>query len=138
MHKTVFFIDNDIIAANCTAAVKELPRGKYVVEIKPKPKTRRQECYLHALLGIIAEHQGVELETLKLTLKYEWLPLRLVRARGRDFLYPISTTELSKEQYGVFIDRVLMLGESLGLFMPPETYYGEKNDQNTKNKASRL
>lgn len=119
-----YYLKSQSVLLNLIAELQSLPLGKFEVSIKETGRTRRQEKYLHKLIGIIAAHIGEDPEECKLRLKYEWLPLREITAKGETFLYPVSTTDITKEQYGMMITKCLVLGSNLGLTMPDAAFFG--------------
>jgi hypothetical protein len=121
---TTYYLKSQDVLLNLIAELQSLPLGKYEVCVKETGRTRRQEKYLHKLIGIIASHIGEDPDECKLRLKYEWLPLREISARGQVYLYPMSTTEITKDQYGMMITKTLALGANLGLVMPDASHFG--------------
>jgi hypothetical protein len=121
---TTYYLKSQDIVVNCIDEINTLPLGKYEVCIKETGRSRPQEKLFHKLVGIIAKHIGENSEETKLRLKYEWLPLREVRARGDVYLYPISTTDITKEQYGQLITKAMAIGAELGLIMPAAEHFG--------------
>lgn len=119
-----YYLKSQDVLFNLILELQSLPLGKFEVSIKETGRTRRQEKYLHKLIGIIAAHIGEDAEECKLRLKYEWLPLREITARGKTFLYPVSTKDITKEQYGMMITKCLVLGANLGLNMPDASFFG--------------
>lgn len=121
---TTYYLKSQDVLANLISELQTLPLGKYEVCVKETGRTRRQEKYLHKLIGIVAAHIGEDPDECKLRLKYEWLPLKEINARGQQYLYPLSTTEITKEQYGMMITKTLALGANLGLVMPDAGHFG--------------
>lgn len=121
---TTYYLKSQDVLLNLIAELQTLPLGKYEVCVKETGRTRRQEKYLHKLIGIIASYMGEDAEDYKLKLKYEWLPLKEIQAKGQTYLYPVSTTEITKEQYGQMITNCLVLGGHLGLVMPDAAHFG--------------
>ncbi len=116
--------ENPKVEKNLMAYLANLPMKKWEVIIRVPKKSNAQERYWHMLLKVIADYMGEDLEEFKLKMKFEWLPLRTIKVKGTEFLYPVSTTTLNKEQYSMLIEKTLTLGVSLGLEMPLASFWG--------------
>lgn len=119
-----YYLKSQDVVLNCISEIQTLALGKYEVTIKETGRTRPQEKLFHKLVGIIAKHVGEDAEDFKLRLKYEWLPLQEIVSKGETYLFPVSTTKITKEQYGQLITKTMALGASLGLVMPAAEHFG--------------
>jgi len=120
---TTFRLINEQVKANCIAHIEGL-YGPYEVCIKKTKRSNAQNSYWHMLVGILASHTGHDPDELKLRIKYEALPLKEIEVRGVKHLYPISTTQLTKEQFSGLIEATLIIFHQLGLVAPVTGYFG--------------
>lgn len=123
---SLYRIINEEIKANCIQEIESL-YGPWEVNIRKAKRSLPQNNYWHKLVDIIADFTGDDPEEMKLKLKYELLPLKEVEVKGVKHLYPISTTELTKEQFSPLIEKTLFIGHQLGLTMPLASFYGLEN-----------
>lgn len=88
-------------------------------------RTENQNKYWHTLVGIIAEYRGEHPRETKLLIKYECLELRPIKTlRGEEYLVPVSTTQLDRQQFADLIDKTLAYAVSQGIIVPNEQYLG--------------
>lgn len=120
---TTYRIISEQVKANCIAEIDAL-YGPWVVTIKKEGRSGGQNRYFHQLVDVIAKFTGDDPDDVKLRLKYECLPLREIEVRGVKHLYPIGTSELTKEEFSPLIEKTLFVGHQLGLKMPLASHYG--------------
>ena len=97
------------------------------IEIKPYKKnlTRDQRNYYHALLGIISDYSGDDIDDLKTRMCFTLGYVRTVRLRDKtEVLVRRSTESLTREEYSQMIDAARMACLELGLSFPHATNYG--------------
>ena len=124
---SIFILKDDERRDNCIKYLQSISLSKplTVTISNNNRKSRNQESYWHKLIGIIAEHVGENPKSFKMKLKYEWLPLEPIKTMGgKEYLYPVTTRELTKAEYADLIARTLALGHELGLVMPLASFYG--------------
>lgn len=118
--EATFYIINDEVLANCQKAIA---KGQ-IVQINPKGKTRPQEKYFHAILNIVAKHQGEDPEDMKDDIKIRVLGGIERVYKGNVYMQPNSSKNISDDQYSKMIDAVLMMASFLNVRIPPRPYYG--------------
>jgi glutamate-1-semialdehyde aminotransferase len=91
----------------------------------PNNRTSQQNKYLHAILGEIADQTGYSLNEVKQIMKYTF---GLYHKNKIVTVYD-STADMTKEQLGDFIDKIVMLAsEKLGMvILSPEEYFSNSN-----------
>lgn len=122
-----FILKDEQRRENCLKYLKDVSIVKpLTVKISSKnEKSGNQERYWHMLVGILADYIGERSEVTKMRLKYEWLPLVTVtNLVGKEYIIPVSTTILTKEEYSELIEKTLALGTSLNLYLPPASHFG--------------
>lgn len=92
----------------------------------PDNRTSQQNKYLHAILGEIADQTGYSLNEVKQIMKYTF---GLYHKNNMVTVYD-STADMTKEQLGDFIDKIVMLAsEKLGMvILSPEQYFSNSNE----------
>ena len=92
----------------------------------PNNRTSQQNKYLHAILGEIADQTGYSLNEVKQIMKYTF---GLYHKNNMATVYD-STADMTKEQLGDFIDKIVMLAsEKLGMvILSPEEYFSNSNE----------
>lgn len=117
-----FVIKNDDIAKRCCQAVMA-SLGKTVV-IKETKRTNPQNALYWSVLTIIAGELGMEPEELHDEIKVRFLGVKKRVVHGQELIEPISTTTLSKKQFGELIDKVYALAGELNIKIPSPDYWG--------------
>jgi len=87
-------------------------------------KTAQQRKYAHACLGVIAKDIGYDPQRLKIDIKHKLGLIEKVYTNGEIITVITSTEQLTKEQYGAFIDAILQLGQSLNIALPEPRMFG--------------
>jgi hypothetical protein len=115
----IYILRSEQIRDNARQALNAAPLGQ-TVEIKTgdKSKTGQQRNYWHMLLQILADWKGEDKEDVKLELKYKWLPHKEVVVDGTTYMHPISSEQMTREQYGEVIEKTQELLLLLGLKFP--------------------
>lgn len=117
------------ILNNLIAELNTLPLDfpeKYEVAIKKHKKdlTGQQRKYWHKCLQIISDENGTPMTELKMKIKYEVLELQEVKVNGELHLYPPSSEDISRQEYGELIEATLQVAYYLNLTMPVPGHYG--------------
>jgi len=120
---SVYILRNEDIKKRCIEEIESLYQPMQVKITKQK-RSNDQNAYWHKLVDVISSFTGDDPEEMKVRLKYEMVPLREIDVKGVKHLYPISTTELNKEQFSLLIEKTLFVGHQLGLTMPLASHYG--------------
>ena len=117
--------ENPKVEKNLQAYLSQLPPGKWEVLIKKPGKTSSQRNFFHFLCDIVSDHTGESKELVKMRHKFKNLPLETVHIEGLGMmLFPISSEDTTKEQYGKLIDSVTEEGLGLDLIMPAAWAHG--------------
>lgn len=90
--------------------------GKVLYIEKPELKrSLRQNAFYWFYLSIIAGETGNDPEDLHEFLKTKLLPKKIIKIKGRKGVYDVvkykSTTELSKLEFGEYMERICVLTE---------------------------
>ena len=118
-------LSNDKVRLHLVQYLMSMPLDGQNVKITKKDHTTPQARYFHMLCDILDREVGENRGFHKMRFKFEVLPLEEVHITGgRKFLYPISSREANKEEYGRMIDLALAEGSRLGLIMPSADIFG--------------
>lgn len=95
--------------------------SKVAVTIEPIRSNRslNQLAYLGVSFTRIAGHTGHSATELHEIFKRLLLPPRITKYRGREIKMAATTTTLSKDEMGEFIDRVIAEAGEMGIGVPP-------------------
>ena len=90
--------------------------GEYIrVEMPEKKRTRSQNNFYFLFLEIIGRETGNDVDTLHEFFKQKFLPKRFAIVKGKKFAHEVqirqSTTNLSKIEFGEYLDRISALVE---------------------------
>lgn len=122
---TTYYLKSQDVLFNLILELQSLPLGKFEVSIKETGRTRRQEKYWHKLVNIVADFMGENRKKFREDLKYYFLGLKEVTSfTGEKYNRLVSTTEITKAEYSILIEKTLMLGAELGLTMPDASFFG--------------
>ena len=72
-------------------------------------KTKRslnQNAYYFLYLGVISRETGDDVLSLHEFFKRTFLPPKFIKAMGKEIKIPKSTTELTKTEFGEYLDRI--------------------------------
>jgi hypothetical protein len=120
---TTYVLRNEEIKARAIDEIQSLYKPMELV-LRPVKRSSSQNAYWHKLMDIIADYTGDDPENIKIRIKYSVLPLREVRVGDKIHMHPISSAELSKEDFSRLIEATLQMGMMLGLHMPSADHYG--------------
>ena len=99
----------------------QVAAGK-VIEVALKEakaaKTRQQEKYAHACIGVIAKEVGDNPEALKVRIKVALGLIEEYFAGGKVITQTRSTSTLNREEYGQFIDAIQQTANHLNIILP--------------------
>jgi len=90
---------------------------RVIVEKDTGKRTNKQNAYYWLVLGYIAEYIGEIPEDTHETMKAKFLKKRRVW-RGMEMTVLKSTTQLTSDEMGEYIDRVIREGAELGVAVP--------------------
>lgn len=122
--KTYNIINTDVLK-NCLLFLSEMPLGKFYVEIKEARRTLPQNRYYWMILGILAKEQGYTSEELHDALKVKIFGTEKVKdVFGQEYERPVSSKNLSKEDFGKLIDAVFILAGNFNIALPDASHYG--------------
>ena len=116
------------VADNALAHAREIYKQGKAVEIIVREakctKTAQQRKYAHACLGVIAKDIGYDPQRLKVDIKVQLGLIEKIYTNGQVITQITSTEQLTKEQYGAFIDAILGLAAELNIKLPEARHYG--------------
>jgi hypothetical protein len=119
----MYILKNQEIIDRCIAEIKE-SHGMMVTIQKPN-KTAAQRNYWHKLIRIVADYQGESEEMKKAEIKIgTFEPEGFLTYKNYLVVVPISSEKLSKQDYGLLIDKTIAQGQELELNMPLSSYFG--------------
>jgi hypothetical protein len=96
----------------------DTPKVRIVVEKERGTRTKRQNSYYWGIvLKYIAEYMGEREEDLHEIFKAKFLKSRR-QWRGAEMTILKSTTDLTSDEFGVYIDRCIQEGAELGVVVP--------------------
>jgi len=97
-----------------------------VVTIQDERKSRssQQNAYVHKLIGLIADKQGEDIESVKRQIKYRIGLIEQTIINGDLITEITSTASLDKAQFSAFIEEVIKVCEFLGITYPVPSFYG--------------
>lgn len=121
-----FIIDNLITEAR--QLYKEGKNVKLSVSENKQNKSMQQRKYAHACISVIAKEIGYDAQRLKIDIKHKIGLIEKVYTNGEVVTVITSTEQLTKEQYGAFIEAILQLGASLNINLPEPRMFGYETD----------
>lgn len=89
-----------------------------------KNKTDQQRKYAHACIGVIAKHCGDDPKHLKVRIKHSLGLIEEIWSDGKVISVEKSTEDLSRDEYGVFIETIKTLGLNLDIQLPEPRNFG--------------
>ena len=105
----------------------QVAAGK-VIEVALKEakaaKTRQQEKYAHACIGVIAKEMGENPAHLKTRIKAELGLIEEIWHKGKVLTVERSTATLDRVEYGFFIDAIQKLAGYLNVVLPQPNFFG--------------
>jgi hypothetical protein len=81
------------------------------IELEKKGRSRSQNSYYWVYLGVIARETGDNADDLHELFKRKLLPPKFLTVRGEEIKVPASTTELSKADFGEYMEKICALTE---------------------------
>jgi hypothetical protein len=97
---------------------------KLSVSENKQSKSTQQRKYAHACISVIAKDIGYDAQRLKIDIKHKLGLIEKVYTNGEVVTVITSTEQLTKEQYGAFIEAILQLGVSLNINLPEPRMFG--------------
>lgn len=94
------------------------------IDEQKKGKTRQQEKYAHACIGVIAKEVGENPEHLKVRIKHQLGLIEEVYSQGKVITMVRSTSDLKRDEYGDFINAIQLLAGHLNITLPQPRHYG--------------
>lgn len=82
-----------------------------VIELEKKGRSHSQNAYYWVYLGVIARETGDTANDLHELFKRKFLPPVIKSVRGEELSVARSTTELSKVEFGEYLERICALVE---------------------------
>ena len=114
----VLVYDNDRYARTIISKYEDEPKVRIIVEKERGTRTLKQQAYYWGVvLKYIAEYMGEREEDVHEIMKSKFLRKRRVW-RGSELTILKSTTELTSDEFGVYIERVIQEGSELGVEIP--------------------
>ena len=89
-----------------------------------KNKTRQQEKYAHACIGVIAKEMGENPAHLKARIKAELGLIEEIWHKGKVLTVERSTATLDRVEYGFFIEAIQKLAGYLNVVLPQPKFFG--------------
>lgn len=116
------------IIDNALNEVREIYKsGKTVViDVKDGKLSRSNQAnsYAHKLIGLIAEHQGESLESIKKQIKHRIGLIEKEMINGELITAIRSTADLNKEEFSKFIEQIISVCQYLEIKYPIPDEYG--------------
>mgnify|MGYP002516699259 CR=1 FL=1 len=120
----LYDLSNEFHKAQFLSRCHTLVAKGEIVELTAKaPRTRSQNSYLHLLIGIVAMETGNTLEDAKLHYFKDIVNADIFKREHRDRLGKVivtyrSTSDLSREDMRIAIDRFKKWGAENSIYMP--------------------
>jgi hypothetical protein len=80
--------------------------------------TSQNEWYWGVVLKLISNHTGHTEDELHRLFKGLFLPKKVLKFKDKDYMMASSTTELNKNQFGEYIERIRAEVASMGITIP--------------------
>jgi hypothetical protein len=110
------------VMPNLGLAIRSQVAAGKVIEVAIKEakaiKTRQQEKYAHACIGTIAKEVGESPEALKVRIKVALGLIEEFFAGGKVITQTRSTSTLTRDEYGQFIDAIQQTANHLNICLP--------------------
>src|SRR5947209_12274567 len=105
------FVSNGhvVLPARLQQWAREHEGARLVIEEEKHVRTHSQNAYYWVYLGVIARETGDNADDLHEFFKRKLLPPVLKTIQGEEIKLPRSTTELSKTDFGEYLDRICAL-----------------------------
>ena len=114
--KLVF--DNESYFRTILSKYEDEPKVRIIIEKERGTRSLRQQGYYWGIvLKYIAEYMGEREEDLHEIFKAKFLKSRR-QWRGAEMTILKSTTELTSDEFGIYIDRCIQEGAELGVVVP--------------------
>lgn len=125
MTYTAWTLKNDAVRDNLITHLRGLPLASQTVKILQKDHTTPQEHYFHMLCDILDKETGNKRGYHKMRYKFQIMPLETVTTpNGVPFLYPETSRNANREEYGQMIDLALIDFDILKLKPPISSVFG--------------
>lgn len=98
--------------------------AEVVVKKYRKNKSDQQRKYAHMCIGIIAKEVGERPEHLKIRIKHSIGLIEEIYSNGKVITVERSTEDLSRDEYGMFINTIKTLSMNLNIVLPEPNWYG--------------
>lgn len=122
-------LDNDRYFRTILLSYEDTPKVRITIEKERGTRTLRQNNYYWGIvLKYIAEYIGEREEDLHEIFKAKFLKSRR-QWRGAEMTILKSTSDLTSDEFGIYIDRVIQEGAELGVVVPmadPDYYVKEQ------------
>lgn len=100
--------------------LQDFPGREVRLELLEKTRTMSQNNYYWLYLGMIENETGNLADDLHEWCKRKFLPAKFIKINGEDFKVPSSTTDLKKQEFGDYLDKICAWS---GVELPnPEDY----------------
>lgn len=119
----IYYTRSQEIKDRACQAIQEL-NGVWKVILSQPLRTMPQNDFLHTLLAEIAPHTPFSPAALKDVLKAEFIGMKMVRWRGKEYPIAAKTSELTKEECTLFIEKLLALADELQIQLKGGDWYG--------------
>lgn len=97
---------------DCPAVIK-------IERLKIGRSLRANAYYWGVVLATISEDTGHTQEELHDVFKKMFLPKKFIRINGKEIQLDGTTTALSREEFGQYIDRIIAEAGGMGIAIPP-------------------
>lgn len=116
------------IIDNALNEVREIYKSGKTVVIDVKEgkiaRSNQANAYAHKLIGLIAEHQGESLESIKKQIKHRIGLIEKEMINGELITAIRSTADLNKEEFSQFIEQIIAVCQYLEIKYPVPDEYG--------------
>lgn len=111
-------LDNERHFLGMIGTFEDTPKVRIIIEKERGTRTQRQNAYYWGIvLKYIGEYMGEREEDLHEIFKARFLKTKRVW-RGADITILKSTSDLTSDEFGIYIDQVIQEGAELGVVVP--------------------
>lgn len=100
---------SDLNESRLKQCVKDNPNKTFRVEMVESKRSLPQNSYYWLYLGVIARETGDDENSLHEYFRRTLLPPKMITVMKKEIRVPTSTTELSKVDFGEYLDRICSL-----------------------------
>lgn len=91
-----------------------------LITVRPRKKNRtlKQNAYYWLVLNVIADYTGHSSDELHEIYKHKFLPRRVITYQYDQIELPGTTTVLTTDQFGEYLDRIIAEAGTMGVTVP--------------------